>query len=137
MITTEQSSEVRVKRNLQTWLWALCGWAVHAIVFGSLYYVLVTIVPTFERMYQEFEIGLPQVTRLVFSASHLASRLWWLVAILIVPANGTLWDFLLTHQRRWAWAWLFLPLMVACGAAGVIGVAILLPQLGLMHSLSQ
>lgn len=72
----EQRGFDRVLRNLvERLLFMLTAIFVFALILS---FVMIIIIPTFEKMFKEFELDLPRITKLVIALSQMAVT-WWSV----------------------------------------------------------
>ena len=53
------------------------------VILGVMIFMLVTVVPQVERLYQDLHKELPMVTQVMVAASQFLTRFWWLLLILI------------------------------------------------------
>jgi type IV pilus assembly protein PilC len=54
------------------------------VAVGILTFIMIKIVPTFEKMFREFEVELPAVTKLLVEISNMMVNLWFLLPIIPV-----------------------------------------------------
>lgn len=51
------------------------------VAIGILTFIMIKIVPTFDEMFQEFELDLPDMTKLLIATSRKLATLWWLIPL--------------------------------------------------------
>ena len=73
------------------------------VAIGILTFIMVKIVPTFDKMFQDFELDLPAMTQLLISASRKLSQLWWLVPL--IPIVFIIFVMLLRKFRAGRMGW--------------------------------
>jgi len=56
------------------------------VAIGILTFIMLKIVPTFDKMFQEFELELPAPTLLLIETSRKLAYLWWLIPLVPVAA---------------------------------------------------
>lgn len=54
------------------------------VIFGVMAFMLITVVPQVERLYQDLHKELPLVTQVMVMASQFLMRFWWVVIIALV-----------------------------------------------------
>src|SRR5207248_1943697 len=82
----------------------------HGIGWLGLVAILYGVLPTFERIFREFEVGLPATTSYVVQTAHVVARFPDLAmpfVILLVPADVAIfwWLHASPKQRAWARVW--------------------------------
>jgi len=56
------------------------------VAVGILTFIMLNIVPTFDKMFQEFELPLPPPTLLLIATSRKLATLWWLIPLVPIAA---------------------------------------------------
>ncbi len=77
-------------------------------ISGLLIIFSIFLAPAFELIYDDFEIQIPSVTALVFTASHLIRATWWLLPILVLGLfiNNLIWRCSTAGQKSLASNWI-------------------------------
>ncbi|WNS74466.1 type II secretion system F family protein [Bacillus sp. DTU_2020_1000418_1_SI_GHA_SEK_038] len=57
---------------------------VGIVAIGVVIFLLVSVVPTFVAMFEDFGGELPAITRLVLNSSEIMQRFWWLIVLLFI-----------------------------------------------------
>jgi type IV pilus assembly protein PilC len=57
------------------------------VIFGVMIFMLVTVVPQVEKLYEDLDKELPILTQLMVDAANILSNFWWL-ALLIIGIGG-------------------------------------------------
>lgn len=57
---------------------------VLVVIFGVLAFMLFTVVPQVEKLYQDLKKQLPFITQVMVDAANLLAQFWWLAIIIIV-----------------------------------------------------
>ncbi len=70
---------------------------VLVVIFGVLAFMLLTVVPQVEKLYQDLHQTLPWITQVIVAASQFGRRFWWLVILVIVIAIYMLIQYLRTE----------------------------------------
>ena len=73
------------------------------MAMGVLTYFVVGIVPTFEEIFSEFEIELPEITKFVLFVSHSVAAHWLLIAVIISSAVAIFYMVISTPSGRKVW----------------------------------
>lgn len=82
------------------------------VIVGVIGFMLFTIVPQIERLYDDINRELPFITGILVSASSFAIRFWWLLLLILIAAGYFTKRYLETEagQRWWDTIKLNLPL---------------------------
>lgn len=107
-----------------------------AFVFAILLGVMVYIVPKFEQMFKEMEIGeLPLPTRIVMAAGNVAIQFWYLLPgflfVAVWMSKG------LAKDRSKAFAWNMSLLLLLGVAVAFVGVALFMPMITIMEKVGK
>ncbi len=68
-----------LKRKVQGAMIYPC--VVITVAVGILTFIMISIVPTFEKMFKEFELELPAPTKLLIAISQTVVALWWAIPL--------------------------------------------------------
>lgn len=67
-------------------------------VMATILFIMLKIVPEFQKMFQEFEVELPALMKLAMSYCDLAAKFWFLGLLVVIPVG--IWMFR-RQLRRW------------------------------------
>ncbi len=66
-------------------------------------FIMIYIVPTFDKMFEDFDLELPDMTKLLIAASRKLSKLWWMVPL--IPIVMVIFVMLLRKFRAGRMGW--------------------------------
>lgn len=69
---------------------------VLVVIFGVMAFMLFTVVPQVEKLYQDLKKTLPFLTQIMVGAAYFLSHYWWLAIIILVVLGYFLFQFMKT-----------------------------------------
>lgn len=70
------------------------------VIVGVLVFMLFTVVPQVEKLYNDLHQSLPFITQIIVSTSQFAIRFWWVLLIILVVAVYLLLQYLRTEAGQ-------------------------------------
>lgn len=136
--TMNDAKEVRPVR-------ALIPAVILSVFHGSLWILLLGMmlwyVPSFGKIFKEFEVALPAMTELAISASYFSINFWYAVvfAVMVLAAADLMLLYAMYLHPKLAalrWLWLTLMLFAPFGLIALTVLAMNIPMISLTRQLS-
>lgn len=71
---------------------------VLVVIFGVMAFMLFTVVPQVEKLYEDLGKALPFLTQVMVSTANFMAQFWWIVVIIVVAAGYFFYQYLQTES---------------------------------------
>jgi type II secretory pathway component PulF len=115
--------------------------ALPVLLWGIVLWVLLGVVPRFERSFQEFRLKLPASAEATVSVSRWMVKYWYVVVLMLLPGLGAVGavTWMLRHLvvRRWPWmVWAAAQIMLPLAVVAFAWLSVWFPYVELLEGLS-
>lgn len=71
---------------------------VLVVIFGVMAFMLFTVVPQVEKLYEDLGKALPFLTQVMVSTANFMAQFWWIIVIIVVAAGYFFYQYLQTES---------------------------------------